>query len=58
MKTVACFKSENEIENLHRNNQKKPLLKSPANQELRRVVSKRAVWWYPSKALLKVRSQR
>ena len=42
---VACFKSENEIDNLHRNNQKMSLWKPTADQQLSRVVSQCSDWW-------------
>ncbi len=42
---VACFKSENEINNLHRNNQKIPLRKPTADQQHKKVVSKCSVYW-------------
>jgi len=44
-KAHACFKLKIEHENLIRIKGKNPLWKPAPNQQLRRVASKRSVWW-------------
>ncbi|MBC8321589.1 MAG: hypothetical protein H8E34_12795 [Bacteroidetes bacterium] len=47
-KSLACFKLKIEHEKMIRINKKTPLWKSTPHQQLRRVASKRSVWWYRS----------
>ena len=44
-KSHACFKLKIEHKNLIRINEKTPLWKPTPHQQLRRMASKRSVWW-------------